>query len=57
MPRNTYEDDLGPTAGVYEDVHLIVFHSTLNDMRAPLVNIFFLLSSPFLLFSCVHRSV
>jgi hypothetical protein len=25
MPRNTYEDDSGPTTSVYEDVHLIVF--------------------------------
>jgi hypothetical protein len=33
------------------------FRYTLNGMWAPLVSIFFLLSSPFLLFSCVHRSV
>jgi hypothetical protein len=25
MPWNTYEDDLGLAAGVYEDVHLILF--------------------------------
>jgi hypothetical protein len=36
MPQNTYEDDPGPAAGVYEDVHLIVFVLPLNDMRAHL---------------------
>jgi hypothetical protein len=25
MPQNTYEDESGPAAGVYEDVYLIVF--------------------------------
>ena len=44
MPQNTYKDDLGPAAGVYEYVYCIAALSPLTDTQAPYVIFFFLLS-------------
>ena len=42
MPQNTYKDDLGPAAGVYEYVYRIAALSPLTDTQAPHVIFFFL---------------
>jgi hypothetical protein len=45
MPQNRYEDDSGPAASVYEDVHLIVFTLSSQCHAGLLISILFLLSS------------